>query len=137
MLLSDYRTHRRALRRRAWTTAHARQLVTLACLGGHSFGELLNMEQTATELALADAGRMTTTITLPRVDEAAVGGLFHFFEVQTLVMGGLLGVDPLDQPGVEAGKRLTYAMAGLAGAEELAAEIRARSDAKQERFIFS
>jgi len=110
---------------------------TLACLGGHTFGELLNMEQKATELALADAGRMTTTLTVPRVDEASIGELFHFFEVQTLVMGGLLGVDPLDQPGVEAGKRNTYALAGKKGAESLAAEIHARADAKQGRFIFS
>jgi glucose-6-phosphate isomerase len=110
---------------------------TLACLGGHTFGELLNMEQKATELALADAGRMTTTLTLPQVDEAALGELFHFFEVQTLVMGGLLGVNPLDQPGVEAGKRNTYALAGKKGAERLAAEIRARADAKQARFIFA
>jgi len=110
---------------------------TLACLGGHTFGELLNMEQKATEIALADAGRMTTTLTVPRVDEASIGELFHFFEVQTLVMGGLLGVDPLDQPGVEAGKRNTYALAGKKGAESLAAEIHARADAKQGRFIFS
>jgi glucose-6-phosphate isomerase len=110
---------------------------TLACLGGHTFGELLNMEQKATELALADAGRMTTTVSLPRVDEAMVGELFHFFEIQTLVMGGLLGVNPLDQPGVEAGKRNTYALAGRNGAEKLAAEIRARADAKQKRFVFA
>jgi len=109
---------------------------TLACLAGHTFGELLNMEQRATELALADAGRPTTTLSLPQVDEATLGALFHFFEVQTLVMGGLLGVDPLDQPGVEAGKRLTYAMAGRRGYEALAAEVRARADAKDRRFIF-
>jgi len=108
----------------------------LACLAGHTFGELLNMEQRATEMALADAGRLTTTVSLPRIDEAGLGELFHFFEVQTLVMGGLLGIDPLDQPGVEAGKRLTYAMAGRSGTEALAAEIIARSDAKQRRFIF-
>jgi glucose-6-phosphate isomerase len=111
-------------------------VATLACLGGHTFGELLNMEQVATELALADAGRATTTITLPRVDEVTIGQLYHFFAVQTLVMGGLLGIDPLDQPGVEAGKRMTYALAGLPGAEKLAAEIRARAGAKQSRFIF-
>ena len=110
---------------------------TLACLGGHTFGELLNMEQRATELALTDAGRMTTTLTLPRADEKGIGELFHFFEVQTLVMGGLLGVNPLDQPGVEAGKRMTYALAGRKGAENLAAEIRTRADAKQRRFIFA
>ncbi len=109
----------------------------LACLAGHTFGELLNMEQRATELALADSRRLSTTLALPRVDESAIGALFHFFEVQTLVMGGLLGIDPLDQPGVEAGKRLTYAMAGRKGYEAVASEIARRSDAKQQRFIFA
>jgi glucose-6-phosphate isomerase len=113
------------------------EIEALACLAGHTFGELLNMEQLATEIALADGGRLTTTLVLPRVDEGAIGELFHFFEVQTLVMGGLLGINPLDQPGVEAGKRLTYAMAGRQGYEGLAKEVSARSDAKQQRFIFA
>jgi glucose-6-phosphate isomerase len=80
---------------------------------------------------------MTTTLAAPRVDETTIGELFHFFEVQTLVMGGLLGVNPLDQPGVEAGKRNTYALAGKHGAEKLAADLRARADAKQGRFVFA
>ncbi|MFN2374911.1 MAG: glucose-6-phosphate isomerase [Candidatus Binatia bacterium] len=88
-----------------------------AFLGGTTMGELLNMEQQATELALADAGRPTSLITIERSDEGALGQLFHFFEVQTVIAGGLLGIDPLDQPGVEAGKRLTFAMAGRAGYE--------------------
>jgi glucose-6-phosphate isomerase len=96
-----------------------------AFLAGHSMGELLNMEQQATELALADAGRLTSLITLPRCDEGAIGQLFHLFEVQTIVAGGLLGVDPLDQPGVEAGKRLTFAMAGRKGYESDAERVKA------------
>jgi glucose-6-phosphate isomerase len=110
---------------------------TLACLSGHTFGELLNMEQRATELALADAGRMTTVLGIPRVKESTIGALFHFFAVQTLVMGGLLGINPLDQPGVEAGKLLTYALAGRQGSGALAAHIQARANAKEDRFIFS
>lgn len=95
----------------------------LSYLCGHTLGELLNMEQRATELALAGAGRMTSVIELKSVDAGAIGQLFHLFEVQTLVAGALLGIDPLDQPGVEAGKRLTYAMAGRDGYEDLAAEV--------------
>ncbi|MBI5504927.1 MAG: glucose-6-phosphate isomerase [Deltaproteobacteria bacterium] len=87
----------------------------IAYLSGLRMGDLLNMEQRATELALAESGRPTSVLTIGRSDARSIGYLFHFFEVQTLVMGALLGIDPLDQPGVEAGKRLTYGMAGRAG----------------------
>ncbi len=111
---------------------HGRELViphayeghqALAYLGGRGLGELLNMEQRATELALAAHGRPTSTIELERVDTESIGYLFHLFEVQTLVTGGLWNIDPLDQPGVEAGKVLTQGMAGRAGFEDKAAEV--------------
>jgi len=107
----------------------------LSYLGGLSLGGLLNMEQRATELALAEAGRLSSVITLARLDEAALGQLFQFFEVQTLVMGGLLGIDALDQPGVEAGKRITCALAGRAGYEKLAAAVNKRLAGKREDLV--
>jgi glucose-6-phosphate isomerase len=107
----------------------------LAFLGGLTLGTLLNMEQQAIELALADAGRPTSLITIERCDEAALGQLFHFFEVQTLVTGALLGIDPLDQPGVEAGKRLTFAMAGRKGYEADAERVSLMLSRKREDLI--
>lgn len=107
----------------------------LAFLGGHTMGELLNMEQQATELALAEAGRPTSVLTIERSDEAALGQIFHLFEVQTLVAGALLGIDPLDQPGVEAGKRLTFAMAGRAGYEADAERVSAMLARKREDLV--
>jgi glucose-6-phosphate isomerase len=106
-----------------------------AFLGGHTLGELLNMEQQATELALAEAGRPTSLLTIERCDEGALGQLFHFFEVQTLVAGALLGIDPLDQPGVEAGKRLTFAMAGRKGYEADAERVSAMLARKREDLV--
>jgi glucose-6-phosphate isomerase len=107
----------------------------ISYLCGHTLGELLNMEQRATELALAEAGRMTSVIELDQVDAGAIGQLFHLFEVQTLVAGALLGIDPLDQPGVEAGKLLTYAMAGRAGYEKLAAQVEQQLSKKSEDLV--
>ena len=52
-----------------------------------------------------------------------------------IVAGALLGVDPLDQPGVEAGKRLTYAMAGRAGYEELVVEVEEQLAKKKEDLV--
>ena len=109
----------------------------LAYLGGHGLGELLNMEQRATELALSEQERLSSLITIEHLDAAALGQLFQLFATQTLVMGGLLGVDPLDQPGVEAGKRLTYAMAGRAGFEDLAAAVSQRLAEKRKDLVLA
>ncbi|HYB97937.1 MAG TPA: glucose-6-phosphate isomerase [Candidatus Limnocylindrales bacterium] len=110
-------------------------LEELDYLSGHTLGELLNMEQRATELALAEAGRMTSLIELERVDEAALGYLLYMFEVQTLVAGALLNIDPLDQPGVEAGKRLTFAMAGRQGYAADAERVRAMLQRKKDELV--
>lgn len=103
----------------------------LACLAGMGLGELLNVEQRATELALAGEGRAVTVLGIERLDEFSLGALFQFFEFQTLVLAELFGVDALDQPGVEAGKRLAYAMAGHSGHADLKRAIDQRLGAKK------
>ncbi len=80
----------------------------LAYLGGHGFAELLRAECRATARALATMGRPTMTIRLTRADAWHLGGLFMLLELATIYGGQLYGVDPLDQPGVELGKQLTY-----------------------------
>src|SRR5690606_25594881 len=80
----------------------------LAYLRGHSFGELLRAECRATAGALARGGRPTMTLRVSQVDAWHLGGLWMFFELATIYAGALYGVDPLDQPGVELGKQLTY-----------------------------
>ena len=80
----------------------------LAYLRGHTFGELLRAECRATAGALARGGRPTMTLRVTQVDAWHVGGLFMFFELATLYAAGCYGIDPLDQPGVELGKQLTY-----------------------------
>jgi len=87
----------------------------LAYLAGHGLGELLEAERVATAAALADAGRMNMTIELPAIDEHAIGQLLMMLQIATVYAGALYGVDPLDQPGVEHGKRLTYGLMGRPG----------------------
>jgi glucose-6-phosphate isomerase len=89
----------------------------LGYLGGHTLGDLLDAERRATAAALAERGRMNMTVTLPRVDENALGELFMMLEIATVHAGALYDVDPLDQPGVELGKQLTYGLMGRPGAE--------------------
>ncbi len=90
---------------------------SLAYLGGHSLGELLAVERAATAEALRRAGRPNATLTMPRVGAEELGQLLMLFQIATVYGGALYDVDPLDQPGVELGKRLTYGLMGREGVE--------------------
>ena len=87
----------------------------LGYLGGSSLGALLEAERQATASALAASGRMNMTIELPRIDAHAMGELFMMLQIATVYAGALYNVDPLDQPGVELGKVLTYGLMGRPG----------------------
>jgi glucose-6-phosphate isomerase len=78
----------------------------IALLEGHSLGGLLQIEQRAIEASLTEAGRPNCRITLPSLNDRSIGALFYFFEVQTAYAGRFYQVDPFDQPGVEAGKKI-------------------------------
>ena len=84
----------------------------LSYLGGHTLGEVLDVERRATAGALAKRGRPNLTITLDEVSPASIGGLFMLLEIATIYAGALYRVNPLDQPGVELGKQFTYGMLG-------------------------
>jgi glucose-6-phosphate isomerase len=91
------------------------EIDALSYLGGHSLGELLATEHTATAEALRRAGRANATIRLPAVDAHAMGQLIMLLQVATVLAGALYGVDPMNQPGVELGKQLTYGLMGRSG----------------------
>jgi glucose-6-phosphate isomerase len=80
----------------------------LSYLGGHTMGQLLTAEWRATAEALRRAACPNATIHLPAVRADTMGQLLMLLEVTTVIVAELYGVDPLGQPGVELGKRLTY-----------------------------
>jgi glucose-6-phosphate isomerase len=90
----------------------------LGYLGGHSLGELIDVEQRATAGALAKRGRPNMTIHLDRVDAAHVGQLMMLLEIATAYAGQLYGIDAFNQPGVELGKQFAYALLGRPGADQ-------------------
>ncbi|MBW1677250.1 MAG: glucose-6-phosphate isomerase [Deltaproteobacteria bacterium] len=92
----------------------------LSYLGGHTLNDLMQAEEQATGFALTQARRIHTGIRLPEINPFTVGQLLFLLEVQTLYAGGLLEINPLDQPGVEAGKEFTYGMMGRKGFEDRA-----------------
>jgi glucose-6-phosphate isomerase len=80
-------------------------------------------EQQATATALAEAGHPNLAIRLSEVSPHSIGELLFLLQLQTVYAGGLYGVDPLDQPGVELSKQLTYALMGREGHEERRSEL--------------
>jgi glucose-6-phosphate isomerase len=102
----------------------------LEYLQGAELGQLLQREQLATAWALTQAQRPNFTIEVPTVDAAALGELFYLYELQTVMGGALLNINPFGQPGVEAGKNATYALMGREGYEPLRQELLASTGAE-------
>jgi glucose-6-phosphate isomerase len=92
-------------------------------LGGHTMAELFKAELAATRIALTKNKRPNYSIIIPAINPFTIGQLLFFFEVQTAFGGGLFGINPFDQPGVEEGKRLTYGIMGKKGYEDKKAEV--------------
>ena len=92
-------------------------------LGGHTMQELIQAENKATAYALMRAGRMNYTINLPEVNAFTLGQLMFLLEMQTAYTGAMLNINTFNQPGVENGKKATFALLGKKGYEEKKAEI--------------
>jgi glucose-6-phosphate isomerase len=99
-------------------------------LQGAELGQLLQREQLATAWALTQARRPNFTIEVPTVDAAILGELFYLYELQTVMAGALLNINPFGQPGVEAAKNATYALMGRKGYESLREELLASTGTK-------
>ncbi|UGB30045.1 glucose-6-phosphate isomerase [Metabacillus sp. B2-18] len=79
-----------------------------------------------TMLAHTDGGVPNLVVSIPKMDEYTLGYLVYFFEKACAMSGYLLGVNPFDQPGVEAYKVNMFALLGKPGFEEKKAELEKR-----------
>lgn len=77
-------------------------------------------------LAHTDGGVPNLAVRIPKLDEYTFGYLVYFFEKACAMSGYLLGVNPFDQPGVEAYKVNMFALLGKPGYEEKKAELEKR-----------
>lgn len=71
-----------------------------------------------TLLAHTDGGVPNLVVTIPELNEFCLGNLIYFFEKACGISGYLQGVNPFDQPGVEAYKKNMFALLGKPGYEE-------------------
>lgn len=95
-------------------------------LSGKRVDEVNKMAELGTRLAHVDGGVPNIRISLPELNEYYIGQLLYFFEIACGISGNLLGVNPFNQPGVEAYKKNMFALLNKPGYE-------AESKAIQER----
>lgn len=76
-----------------------------------------------TLLAHIDGGVPNIVVNTPAASETEYGELVYFFEIACGLSGYLLGVNPFDQPGVEAYKKNMFALLGKPGYEQLRAQL--------------
>ncbi|MDR7237934.1 glucose-6-phosphate isomerase [Neobacillus drentensis] len=95
-------------------------------LAGQTIDFVNNKAFQGTMLAHTDGGVPNLIVNIPAMDEYTLGYLVYFFEKACAMSGYLLGVNPFDQPGVEAYKVNMFALLGKPGFEEKKAELEKR-----------
>lgn len=92
-------------------------------ISGKSIAEVNRMAKVGTMLAHIDGGVPNLEISIPQLDEGNLGELIYFFEMGCALSGYILGVNPFDQPGVEAYKQNMFALLKKPGFEKESQEI--------------
>ena len=95
-------------------------------LAGKRVDEVNKMAELGTKLAHVDGGVPNIRITMPRLSERYLGQLIYFFEIGCGISGNVLGVNPFNQPGVEAYKKNMFALLDKPGYEAESKAIKAR-----------
>ncbi len=106
--------------------AEAENLDGLNFLAGKRISEVNRMAELGVQLAHVDGGVPNIRIEIPAIDAHAIGSLLYFFEKACGISGYILGVNPFDQPGVEAYKKNMFALLDKPGYEEASKAIKAR-----------
>ncbi|KAA0545402.1 glucose-6-phosphate isomerase [Bacillus sp. BGMRC 2118] len=106
--------------------AEEQDLDGLNYLAGKSVDFVNKKAFQGTMLAHTDGGVPNLIVEVPGLDEYTFGYLVYFFEKACAMSGYLLGVNPFDQPGVEAYKVNMFALLGKPGFEEKKAELEKR-----------
>ncbi len=95
-------------------------------LAGKRLTGINHMAEMGTLLAHVDGGVPNIRISVTELTEEILGELIYFFEFSCALSGYLLGVNPFDQPGVEAYKKNMFALIGKPGFEEQGKKLRER-----------
>ncbi|MDM8533239.1 glucose-6-phosphate isomerase [Clostridiaceae bacterium HSG29] len=92
-------------------------------IAGESFNFANQKAFEGTRMAHVDGNVPNLILNVPELNEYYFGKLIYFFEKACGISGYLLGVNPFNQPGVEAYKKNMFALLGKPGYEELREEL--------------
>jgi len=106
--------------------ADGENLDGLNFLAGKRISEVNRMAELGTMLAHVDGGVPNIRIEIPEISERSLGALIYFFEKACGISGYILGVNPFDQPGVEAYKKNMFALLDKPGYEAEGEKLRAK-----------
>ena len=95
-------------------------------LAGKNVEHCNAMAQLGTKLAHIDGGVPQIEVSIERIDAFNLGGLFYFFEFACGISAYVLGINPFNQPGVEAYKKNMFALLEKPGYEEQTKALKAR-----------
>ena len=101
----------------------ALNLDQLNYLAGQRVEHCNKMAQLGTKLAHIDGGVPQMEVSVERLDEESLGALFYFFEFACGISAYVLGINPFNQPGVEAYKKNMFALLRKPGYEAQTEEI--------------
>ncbi|SIS43972.1 glucose-6-phosphate isomerase [Salimicrobium flavidum] len=106
--------------------AEENDLDGLNYLAGKTISEVNEKAYQGTMLAHTDGGVPNLIVHIPKMDAYTFGYLVYFFEKACAISGYILGVNPFDQPGVEAYKKNMFALLGKPGFEAEKKELEKR-----------
>ena len=95
-------------------------------LAGKRIDQVNKMAELGTRIAHVDGGVPNIVVSIPALREQYIGQLIYFFEKACGISGYLLGVNPFNQPGVEAYKKNMFALLEKPGYEKETAAMKAR-----------
>lgn len=95
-------------------------------LAGKRVDEVNKMAELGTRLAHVDGGVPNIRVSVPQLNEYYLGQLIYFFEIACGISGNVLGVNPFNQPGVEAYKKNMFALLDKPGYEAESKAIKER-----------
>ncbi|MBP3838472.1 MAG: glucose-6-phosphate isomerase [Prevotella sp.] len=101
-------------------------------LAGRRIDEVNKMAELGTRLAHIDGGVPNIRISIPALNEFYIGQLVYFFELACGISGCMLGVNPFNQPGVEAYKNNMFALLQKPGYEQESAAIKERLEKEKQ-----
>lgn len=92
----------------------------LSYLSGKKVSDIISAGYITAAQVITAAGRPNMTITLDAIDEANISGLYYMLALSAVMSAELYGIDPFNQPGVDANKQAIFAQMGRSGFEDKA-----------------